>query len=116
MSTQAVYGFAKTAESSFPLKATLTDGSDSQELTTNTDFTITAQSLGTIAEGQTLTHLSVSATTGVCYAGVLRNGQYIAVCQSLGSNALGGQPKYMPIQPMPVRLVAGDQIIVRTEA
>jgi hypothetical protein len=116
MSTQTVYGFAKTASSSFPLKATITDGSDNQELTTNTDFTITAQSLGTIAEGQMLTHLSVTSATGICYAGVLRNGQYIALCQSLGSQSLGGQVKYLPILPAPFKLVAGDQIIVRTEA
>jgi hypothetical protein len=98
------------------MKTTLTDGSDSQELKSNTDYTITSQSLGTIAEGQTLTHISVTAATGICYAGLLRNGQYIGVCQSLGSQVAGGQPKYMPIMPAPVKLVAGDQIIVRTEA
>jgi hypothetical protein len=38
------------------------------------------------------------------------------ICQSLGSYSLGGQPKYLPISPGPLRLVAGDQIIVRTEA
>ena len=116
MSTQVVYGYAKTATSGFPMKTTLTDGSDSQELKSNTDYTITSQSLGTIAEGQTLTHISVTAATGICYAGLLRNGQYIGVCQSLGSQVAGGQPKYMAIMPMPVKLVAGDQIIVRTEA
>ena len=120
MTTQLPYGFAKKSTSSIPLgganNTAITDGSDSQELRSNKDFTITEQSLGTICEGQTLTHLSVTAATGICYAGVLRNGQYIAVCQSLGSQALGGQPKYMPVMPAPVRLVAGDQIIIRTEA
>ena len=98
------------------MKATITDGSNSQEVTSNSDFTVTSQSLGTIAENQTLTHLSVTAATGICYAGVLRNGQYIAVCQAMGSQSLGGQPKYMPILPGPVKLVAGDQLIVRSEA
>jgi len=116
MSTQVTYGFAKTSTSSFPMKATLTDGSDSQELTTNTDYTVTSQSLGTIAEGQTLTHLSVTAATGIAYAYVLRNGQCVALCQSLGSQVAGGQPKYMKVLPSPLKLVAGDQIIVRTEA
>ena len=116
MSTQVAYGFAKTSTSSFPLKATITDGSDSQELTTNTDYTVTAQSLGTIAEGQTLTHMSVTAATGIAYAYVLRNGQCVALCQSLGSQVAGGQPKYMAVLPSPLKLVAGDQIIVRTEA
>lgn len=116
MSTQTVYGFAKTATSSFPLEATITDGSDSQELTTSSSYTVTSQSLGTIGEGQTLTHLSVTAATGIAYAYVLRNGQCVALCQSLGSQVAGGQPKYMPVLPTPLKLVAGDQIIVRTEA
>ena len=116
MSTQTIVGFAQTSRGGVPLEATLTDGSDSQELTTDTTYTVTAQSLGTFVEGATLTHLKVSAASGICYVGVLRNGQYIAVCQSMGSNALGGQTNLEPIQPAPVNLVAGDQIIVRCEA
>jgi hypothetical protein len=116
MSTQVVIGQAVTSMNSYPLKSTITDGSDSQELTTNDTYTVTSQSLGTIGEGEMLTHLSVTAATGICYAGVLRNGQYIAICQSLGSYALGGQPQLMPILPRPFQMVAGDQIIVRTEA
>jgi len=116
MSTQTVVGFAKTTSSSVPLSTSLTDGSDSQELKTNSSYTVTSQSLGTFSEGQTVTHMSVTSATGICYAGILRNGQYIAVCQALGSNAKGGQPKYAPLLPAPVKLVAGDQIIVRTEA
>jgi len=116
MTTQNVTGFAQTSKGGVPLEATITDSSDSQELTTDTTFTITAQSLGTFAEGATLTHLKVNAASGICYCGVLRNGQYIAVCQSMGSNALGGQPELALVLPAPVTLVAGDQIIVRTEA
>ncbi len=116
MSTQVAYGFAKTTNMSVPLKTTITDGSDSQELKTNSDFTVTSQSLGTFAEGQTVTHMSVTCATGIAYAGILRNGQFIGLCQALGSQALGGQPKYAPVLPSPVKLVAGDQIIVRSEA
>ena len=116
MSTQVVVGIAHTLSSSAPLKTTLTDGSDSQELKTNSDYTITSQSLGTFMDGQTLTHLSVSAASGICYAGILRNGQFIGVCDSLGSYSLGGQGNSLPLQPGPVRLQAGDQVIVRTEA
>jgi len=116
MSTQTVTGFAQTSKGGVPLEATITDGSDSQELTSDTTFTVTAQSLGTYMEGATLTHLKVNSATGIAYCGILRNGQYIAVCQSLGSNALGGQPELAPVLPSPVALVAGDQIIVRTEA
>ena len=67
-------------------------------------------------EGATLTHLSATATSGICYCGVLRNGQYIGVAQSLGSLANGGQPQLAPLLPRPVALIAGDQIIIRTEA
>jgi len=116
MSTQTVVGYAQTNRGGVPLEATITDGSDSQELTSDTSFTITAQSWGTYVEGATVTSLKVVSTTGICYAGILRNGQYIGVCQSLGSNALGGNPQAMPILPAPVALVAGDQIIVRTES
>lgn len=120
MSTQLPYGFAKTATSSIPLggasNTALTDGQNDQELLSNKDYTVTEQSLGTICEGQTLTHLAVASITGIAFCGVLRNGQYIGLCQSLGSNALGGAPKYAPVMPGPIRLVAGDQIIIRTEA
>ena len=98
------------------MSSTITDGSDSQELKTNATFTVTSQSLGTFMEGATLTHLSVTAATGICYCGVLRNGQYIGVAQSLGSLANGGQPQLAPILPRPIGLIAGDQIIIRTEA
>lgn len=63
-----------------------------------------------------MTHLKISAATGICYAGVLRNGQYIGVCDALGSNALGAAENLLPIKPAPVLLVAGDQIIIRGEA
>ena len=116
MATQTVVGFAATSKGGVPLEATITDGSDSQELTTDTTFTVTAQSLGTFVEGAVLTHLRVTAATGIAYCGILRNGQYIAVCQSLGSNALGGQNQLLSVMPSPVSLVAGDQIIIRTEA
>ena len=116
MTTQNVVGFAKTSAGGVPLETTLTDGSDSEELKTDTTYTVTSQSLGTFVEGATLIHLKVTASTGICYAGVLRNGQYIGVVQSLGSNALGGQPQELPIMPGPVSLVAGDQIIVRCQA
>jgi len=116
MTTQTVVGFAQTSMGGVPLSTTLTDGSDSQELKTNATYTVTSQSLGTFMEGATLSHLKVSAATGIVYAGVLRNGQYIGLCQALGSNSLGAAENLLPLLPSPVTLVAGDQIIVRTEA
>ena len=105
-----------TSQGGVPLKTTLTNGSDSQELLTNSDYVVTSQSLGTFAEGASVTHLGVRSTTGICFSGILRNGQYIAVCQTLSTNALGGGNKYSALLPGPVQLVAGDQIIVRSQA
>ena len=116
MSTQLVTGFALSNGLPIPLSTTVTDGSDSQEVKTNSTYSVTSQSLGTFAEGRTVTHLTITAASGVAYAGILRNGQYIAVCQSLGSESLGGMPQTAMLMPSPVTLVAGDQIIVRTEA
>lgn len=116
MSTQVCIGFAKTSTGGVPLEATLTDGENDQELTTDVTYTVTAQSLGTFKEGALITHLQVSAATGIAFCGILRNGQYIGVCQSLGSYSLGGNPSSLPILPGPIQLVAGDQIIVRCEA
>jgi len=116
MSTQVISGFAVTSQGGVPLQTTLTDGSDSQELKTNTTYTVTSQSLGTFAEGAILSQVGVTATTGVCWAGLLRNGTFIAMVQSLRSNALGGGHKYAPIKPAPVKLQAGDQLLVRSEA
>jgi hypothetical protein len=116
MTTQLVTGFALSNGLSIPLSTTLTDGSDSQELKTNSSYTVTSQSLGTFAEGRTITHLAVTAASGIAYAGILRNGQYIAVCQSLGSESLGGMPQTARLMPGPIILVAGDQCVVRTEA
>ena len=116
MSTQLVTGFALSNGLPIPLSTTITDGSDSQELKTNNTYTVTSQSLGTFAEGRTVSHLTVTAATGISYAGILRNGQYIAVCQSMGSEGLAGMPQIAPLMPGPVLLVAGDQIIVRSEA
>jgi len=116
MSTQSVQGFAKTSTGGVPLQTTLTDGSNSSELQTDQTYSITSQSLGTFKEGATLTHLQVSSSTGIAFCGVLRNGQYIAICQSMGSNALGGAPQSMPVLPGPIQLVAGDQVICRVES
>jgi len=116
MTTQLVTGFALSNGLSIPLSTTLTDGSDSEELKTNSGYTVTTQSLGTFAEGRTVTHLSVTAASGIAYAGILRNGQYIAVCQSMGSESLAGMPQTAMLMPSPVTLVAGDQIIVRCES
>jgi hypothetical protein len=116
MSTQLVTGFALSNGLPIPLSTTITDGSNSQELKTNSTYSVTSQSLGTFAEGRTVTHMAITAATGISYAGILRNGQFISICQSMGSESLGGMPQVATLMPSGVTLVAGDQIIVRTEA
>lgn len=116
MSTQVVTGFAITNASTVPLSTSITDGEDDQEIKTNSTFTVTSQSLGTFAEGQTVSSLYLQAATGICWGIILRNGQAIAVCQSLGSLAKGGGKKALPLLPGPVTLVAGDQVLCRSEA
>tara|TARA_R100001594_G_C4049143_1_gene264685 strand:+ start:2256 stop:2606 length:351 start_codon:yes stop_codon:yes gene_type:complete len=116
MSTQIVNGLLYGPNGTVPLQKTITDGSDSQELMTDVTFTVTQQSVGRFADGWTLTHGAVWATTGICYAYFLRNGQNIGNVQSLGTNALGGMQEGVCKLSNPIRIIPGDQLIVRTEA
>jgi len=116
MSTQVVNGILYGNMGTVPLQKTLTDGSDSQELMTDVTFTVTQQSIGRYADGWTLTHGAVYAATGICYAYILRNGQNICNIQSLGSNALGAMQYGICKLSNPVKIIPGDQLIVRTEA
>jgi hypothetical protein len=115
MSTQVITGMLYGPNGSVPLQTTLTDGSDSQELKTDTTFTVTSQSIGRYCDGWTLTHGAVWAATGICYAYVLRNGQNIGNIQSLGSNALGAMQHGICKLSNGIKIVPGDQLIVRCQ-
>ena len=117
MSTQICNGILVAANGqSVPLQKTLTDTSDAQSLQTDVTFTITQQEVGRYADGWTITHGAVWATTGICYAYFLRNGTCIGYVTSLGSNALGGMQHGICKLSNPIRLIPGDQLMVRTEA
>lgn len=116
MSTQVVNGLLKTNDGrAVPLQTTLTDGSDSQELLSNSTYSVTSQSIGRYCDGWTLTKGWVSAATNICYAYILRNGQNICNIPSMSTNAIGSGKGMMNLSH-PVRIIPGDQLIVRTEA
>ena len=115
MSTQVVVGVLKTNDGrSVPLQTTLTDGSDSQELLTNSTYTVTSQSVGRYCDGWTLTKGWVAAATNICYAYILRNGQVIANIPSMSTNAIGAGGGMMPLSH-PVRIIPGDQVLIRVQ-
>ena len=103
MSTQVVTGILTASDGrSAPLKTTLTDGSDSQ-------------GVGRFCDGWTLTHGYVQAATGIAYAYILRNGVNICNLTSISSKAQGAGYGARPLSHS-VRIIPGDQLIVRTEA
>ena len=115
MSTQVVVGLLKTNAGYIPLDTTITDGSDNQEVKTDATYTVTSQSIGTFAEGQTLQAGYVSAKTGIFYAYILRNGTNICNIMEISSRTCVGQSSLKSVSN-PVTLKPGDQLVVRTEA
>jgi hypothetical protein len=116
MSVQVVQGVLKSSDGrSVPLSTSLTDGSDSQELLTNSTYTVTSQSVGRYCDGWTLTKGWISCATNICYAYLLRNGQVIANIPSMSSNAIGSGAGMYPLSH-PVRIIPGDQVLIRVEA
>jgi len=116
MSVQVCQGVLKSADGrSVPLSTSLTDGSDSQELKTNTTYTVTSQSIGRYCDGWTLTKGWVSCATNIVYCYILRNGQNISNIYSMSSNAIGSGKGMLPLSHA-VKIQPGDQIILRCQA
>lgn len=113
MTTQTVTGLLVTSGGNIPLSSTLTDGTEG-EVKTDTTYTVTAQSIGTYAEGQTVQGAYIQAATGISYAYILRNGRVLSVVQSLGSLAIGGGKGVEAMNP--VTLQAGDILRVLVHA
>ena len=120
MSTQSVIGKICTSgpmgRLEIPMKTTITDGSDNQEVKTNSDVTVTSQSLGTYADGQTVLGGWFSAKTVIAYAYILRNGR--CVCTFPISSRTHGNTGTFDLQAIGagLKLIPGDQLVVRTEA
>lgn len=116
MSTQVVTGILTAVDGrSCPLKTTLTDGSDSQELKSNDTYTVTSQSIGRFCDGWTLASGYVQSSTGIAYAYILRNGVNIANLTSISSKAIGNGYGAAALSNRIV-IRPGDQLICRTEA
>ena len=97
-----------------PLLTAVTDGNQT-EVTTNSNFTVTSQSVGIYGETQRVTGGFVSAKTGIIYAAIVNNGIVRAVIpiSSRTSGATGcGDMQVMH----PITLNPGEQLQVETYA
>lgn len=97
-----------------PLSTSVTDGTQT-EVKTNSDYTVTSQSVGIYAERQQLVGGFVSAKTGIIYASIINNGIVRAVIpiSSRTSGASGSGD--MAVMNM-ITLNPGDQLLVETYA
>ncbi len=74
MANVNVSGILQCADGTIiPLDATLAEGTESN-LTTNTDYTVSASNVGDYAPGQTITHAYVQADHNISYCYILRQG------------------------------------------
>lgn len=97
-----------------PLSASMTDGTLT-ELTTDTNFSVTAQSVGIYGERQVLTGGFVSAKTGVSWAAIYNNGIIRAVIPITSRTAASTGSADMVV-PNQITLNPGDQLMVMTYA
>lgn len=112
MTTQTVTGVLVTRQGTIPLEVTATDAAENEVLTAS-DFTVSAQSIGTYAAGQQAIAGYISSATGIQYAYVLRNGRVLSVFPSLQTLVSGGGGQgAMPIASFTIQ--PGDQIRVLT--
>lgn len=83
MATQNVTGMLYTTGPKgklvVPLETTITDGTDKDEVKTDSTFTVSSMSVGIYAERQTLMSGWVSAKTGIIAAAIYNNGIVRAV-------------------------------------
>jgi hypothetical protein len=118
MSTQNVTGKICTMGPKgyleIPLLTNVTDGNQT-EVKTNSNFTVTSQSVGIYGETQRITGGFVSAKTGIIYAAIVNNGIVRAVIpissRTSGATGCGDMQVINPITLNP-----GDQLLVETYA
>ncbi len=110
MTTQAVDGVLNCSSGfKIPLKATITDGSETA-LTTDTAFSITAQQVGDFAAGQTVVSGLITAGVNMSYCYILRKGLILALVPWAVKGVACGNPALH----RPVTLQPGDQLRVLT--
>ena len=110
MTTQNVTGVLNCASGfKIPLAATITDGTE-VSLTTDTNFSVTAQQIGDFAPGQTVVSGIVTAGINMSYCYILRKGLIL----SLVPWAIKGVACGNPALHRAVTLQPGDQLRVFT--
>ena len=108
MATNPVEGVLRASNGMMiPLEAEIAEGTESS-LTTNTTYTVTAQSAGDYGQGMTITHGMVFCDNGASYAYVLSQG-LVAVTIPIGVKGVGSA---MPALPKPYTLKPGDSVRV----
>tara|TARA_Y100000401_G_C8316645_1_gene222885 strand:+ start:842 stop:1198 length:357 start_codon:yes stop_codon:yes gene_type:complete len=97
-----------------PLSTSVTDGTQTEVLS-NSDYTVTSQSVGIYAERQKLVGGFVSAKTGIIYAAIINNGivRSVLPLSSRTSGASGSGDMMVMNQ---IVLNPGDQLLVETYA
>lgn len=117
MTTQIAMGTLCMSDATeIPLgPTTVTDGSDTQEATTDPAFTIVAQSIGDYAPGKTITGAVVSAKTHIGFAYIQRQGLVGAIIPVASRTAGGSGGNPLPLCS-PWTLQPGDKLLMHTEA
>jgi len=98
-----------------PLETTITDNDTSQEVFTDSTYTVAAQSLGIYGERQVIVGGWISSKLGIKFAAVVNNGIVRAVIPitSRTSGASGSSDMVVMNQ---ITLNPGDQLMVQTYA
>lgn len=108
MATNTVEGVLRASNGTIiPLEAEIQEGTES-DLTTNTTYTVTAQSAGDYGQGLTITNGMIFCDNGASYAYILSQG-LIAVTIPIGVKGVGGE---MPALPKSYQLKPGDSVRV----
>jgi len=100
-----------------PLEATLAEGTESN-LTTNTDYTVSASNVGDYAPGKVITHAYIQADHDISYAYILRQG-LIATVLPVGVKGLAGSaplPLCAPFQLQPGDIVRALAVTAASRA
>ena len=118
MSTQVITGKLCTRGPKgyleVPLKTTITDGTQT-EIKTDSDVTVTTQSVGIYAENQVLTGAWISAKTGIDHAVILNNG-IVRATLSMTSRTSGAAGSGDMTVMNQITLNPGDQLMVLSYA
>ena len=106
-----------SAGQEIPLESDITDSSSTQEIQTAALFTVVQQSIGDYAPGQVLTHGIVTSGTHIAFCYIVRQGLVAALIPVASRTAGGSGSNLSPTTLLkPFTLMAGDKVLLRTEA